>query len=138
MTWRTKQMEIKWSLHECEVILTICHLFHSCSKQLDKYITFALKTVSESTVSMDLAPSGITRWRRQTIETYWPRFSESPTNIRRLPRSISSIRVALKLQFTTIQINLCSDNWLLHKIEQIQAIPIATDLHVVFFFFFKF
>jgi hypothetical protein len=31
------------------------------------------------------------------METYWPRFKESPTNIILFPRKVSSINVALKL-----------------------------------------
>jgi hypothetical protein len=60
--------------------------------------TLALKTVSESKVSMDFELSGMDRCRRHTNDTYCPRFRESPTNIMRFPRSISNIRVALKLQ----------------------------------------
>lgn len=33
-------------------------------------VTFAVKTVSESKVSMDLASSGMIEWRRHTKETY--------------------------------------------------------------------
>jgi hypothetical protein len=51
-----------------------------------------------STLSNDLAPSGIARWSIQIRDTYCPRFRVSPTNSIRLPRSISSIRVALKLR----------------------------------------
>lgn len=62
--------------------------------------TLAVKTVRESKVSMDLAFSGMTRCSRHTIDTNWPRFKESPTNSIRLPRSISSVSVALKLHIT--------------------------------------
>lgn len=59
--------------------------------------TLAVKTVSEPIVFMDLDSSGIIEWRRQIMETYWPLFSESPTNIILFPLSVSSINDALKL-----------------------------------------
>lgn len=50
-----------------------------------------------------MASSGMIEWRRHTKETYWPRFSESPTNIIRFPRSVSSINVALKLYIINLR-----------------------------------
>jgi hypothetical protein len=88
-------------------ILSNAPMLHSVSKLFSCHIerykgnTFALKTVRESNVSIDLELSGMIRCRRQTNDTYCPRFRESPTNSIRLPRSISSIRVALKLQQKT-------------------------------------
>jgi hypothetical protein len=49
--------------------------------------------------SNDLASGdGMADWRRHTIDVNCPRFSESPTNIIRLSRSVSSICVALNLR----------------------------------------
>jgi len=89
-------------------------MLHSVSKLFIRHTkrykgnTFALKTVRESNVSIDLELSGMIRWRRQTNDTYCPRFRESPTNSIRLPRNISSIRVALKLQQKTFSSKILS------------------------------
>lgn len=61
------------------------------------WVTLAVKTVRESKVSMDLEPSGMSEWRRQIIETYCPRFRESPTYIILFPLNDSNISVALNL-----------------------------------------
>ena len=49
-------------------------------------------------ISSAVAPSGMARWSRQSSDTYCARFSESPTNIIRLFRSVSSICVGLNLR----------------------------------------
>ena len=46
---------------------------------------------------MDLRAGGICDWTKQTIETHWFRFSESPTNTSLLPLSLSNNAVALNL-----------------------------------------
>lgn len=60
--------------------------------------TLARKTVRESKVSMDLAPSGMARLSRHAMEENWPLFSESPTKSILFPRSISSRKEALNLR----------------------------------------
>lgn len=58
----------------------------------------AVKTVSEPEVLIDFWSSGISRWRRQIIDTNIPRFNESPTYIILFPLNVSNISVALNLR----------------------------------------
>jgi len=60
-------------------------------------LTVALKVLNEPLVCMDLSVGGTAESTRQTIETHWPLFSESPTNISLLFLSVSSNAVALNL-----------------------------------------
>lgn len=64
--------------------------------------TLALKDMRDPLVSMDFKEEGITEPRRQTIDTHWFRFNESPTNTILRPLKLSSNLVALNLFYQHI------------------------------------
>lgn len=59
----------------------------------------ALKVIKEPLLLIDLSFGGIHESSRQTIDTHWPLFRESPTNISLLLLSLSSSAVALNLAY---------------------------------------
>lgn len=63
-------------------------------------LTLALKVINEEPLlCMYLRPCGIALSRRQTIETHWPLFRESPTKTSRLFLNLSNKVVALNLYY---------------------------------------
>jgi len=62
-------------------------------------LTMALKETSEPLPFIDLSVGGIDESTRQTMDTHWPLFRESPTNTSLLFLSLSSNAVALKLAY---------------------------------------
>lgn len=61
----------------------------------------ALKVLNEPLEFMDLNCGRTTESSKQTIETHWPLFNESPTNTSLLFLSLSSNAVALNLAYVT-------------------------------------
>ena len=64
--------------------------------------TWTLKTESEPELLKLFLVGGMADWSRQTMDSHWFRFKESPTNISLFPLNFSSNSFAL---------NLCKNQW---------------------------